>query len=46
MIKYIIKVIRSLENREISLKATAGKRFCQEAGLLNILGPLMEVGLP
>ena len=44
--KNIIKVIRSLENRGILLKATTRKIISQEGGLLNFIGPLMKVGLP
>ena len=45
-IKDIIKVIRSLENREILLKGTADKIISQKEGLLNILALLTRVGLP
>ena len=40
-IKDIIKVIKSLENREISRKITS-----QEGGFLTFLNPLMAAGLP
>ena len=45
-IKYIIKVIISLKNRESSLKGTIRKISSQKGGFLNFLRPLMSVGLP
>ena len=45
-IKDIIKVITTLENRDILLKEIAGKYISQEGGLLNFLGPLMRACLP
>ena len=45
-IKDIIKVIKSLENREILLKGTTTKITSQEGGFLNFLRPLMTAGLP
>ena len=45
-IKDIIKVIRSLENREILLKGTTDKIVSQKEGLLNFLALLTRVGLP
>ena len=45
-IKDIMKVIKSLENRGILLKAIARKVTCQEGGFLNFLKPLMTAGLP
>ena len=46
-IKYIIKVIRSFENRGILLKGTTEKISSQDRGLFNsFLGPLERVGLP
>ena len=45
-IKDIIKVITTLENRDILLKGIAGKYISQEGGLLNFLGPLMRTCLP
>ena len=44
--KYIIKVIRSLQNRGNILKETSGKIISQEGGALNFLGPLMKGDLP
>ena len=44
-IKNIIKVIRSLENREIFLNRTTRKINSQEGELLTFLGPLMTVSL-
>ena len=44
-IKYIIKVIISLKNRESSLKGTIRKIRSQKGGFLNFLRPLMSVGL-
>ena len=40
-IKYIIKVIRSLENRGISLKGTTRKITNQDGEFLNFVKPLM-----
>ena len=40
-IKYIIKVIRSLENRGILLKGTTRKITSQDGGFLNFVKPLM-----
>ena len=46
-IKYIIKIIKYLENREILLKETTRKIICQEGWLLgNFLGLSMIVALP
>ena len=45
-IKYIIKVINSLENRGILLKGTTKKIISQKGGFLNVLRPLMTSGLP
>ena len=45
-IKDIIKVIRSLENREILLKGTTDKIISQKEGLFNFLALLTRVGLP
>ena len=44
--KDIIKVMRSLKNRGILLNGTTEKIISQKGGLLNILNPLMRVGLP
>ena len=44
--KDIIKVIKSIENRGILLKETAGNIISQEGRLPNFLGLLTEVGLP
>ena len=44
-IKYIIKAIRSLENRGILLKGTSRKITSQEGGFLNFVKPLMLNGL-
>ena len=44
--KDIIKVIKSLENREISLKKTTRKITSQDGGFLNFFRPLMTAGLP
>ena len=44
-LKDITKVIRSLENRGILWKGTAGKGISQDGGLLNFLGLLMKVDL-
>ena len=45
-IKDIMKVVKSLENRETSLKGTARKIISQEGGFLNFLKSLMTAGLP
>ena len=45
-IKYIIKVIRSFENREILLKRTTRKITSQEQGFLDFLSSLVSTGLP
>ena len=42
----IMKVIKSLENREISLKRTTRKITSQDGGFLNFFRPLMTAGLP
>ena len=44
-IKYNVKEIRSLENREILLKGTF-KKNQSKIGFLNFLGPFMRTGLP
>ena len=44
-IKYNMKEIRSLENREILLKGTF-KKNQSKIGFLNFLGPFMRTGLP
>ena len=44
-IKYIIKVIKSLENRGILLKRTTTK-ITSEGGILDFLKPLMTAALP
>ena len=44
-IKDIMKVIKSLENREIVLKGTTRKKIDQDERFLNSLGPLMRTGL-
>ena len=44
--KDIMKVVKSLENREILLKGTTRKVTSQERGFLNFLRPLMTAGLP
>ena len=41
-----MKLIKSLENREILLKGTTRKTISQEGGFLNIFRPSMAVGLP
>ena len=41
-----MKLIKSLENREILLKGTTRKTTSQEGGFLNIFRPSMTVGLP
>ena len=45
-IKDIMKVIKSLENKGISLKGTARNITRQKGGFLNFLRPLMTDGLP
>ena len=45
-IKDIMKVIKSLENREILLKGTTTKTTSQEGGFSNFLRPLKTAGLP
>ena len=45
-IKGIMKVIKSLVNREISLKVTSRKATVQEVVFLNFLGLLMTASLP
>ena len=45
-IKDFMKLIKSLENREILLKGTTRKTISQEGGFLNIFRPSMAVGLP
>ena len=45
-IKYIMKVIKSLENRGILLKGTTRKITSQEGAFLNFLKPLTTAGLP
>ena len=40
-IKYIMIVIKSLENRGISLKRTSREIASQEGGFLNFLRPLV-----
>ena len=45
-IKDFIKVIKSLENREILIKGTVIKINSQEGGFLNFLMPLMTSGSP
>ena len=45
-IKYIMKVIKSLENRGILLKKTTRKITSQEGGFFNFRGPLVTAGLP
>ena len=45
-IKDIMKVIKSLENRGISLKGTTRKIPNQKGGSLNFFRPLMRAGLP
>ena len=44
-IRYNMKEIRSLENREILLKGTLKKKQ-SKIGFLNFLGPSMRTGLP
>ena len=45
-IKYITKVIRSLEKRRILLKGSTKKISSREERFLNFLRPLMTAGLP
>ena len=45
-IKYIMKVIRSLENRGILLKGTTRKIAGQEGRFLNFLRQSVTAGLP
>ena len=45
-LKVIIKVIRSLENREILMKGTTRNINIQKGEIFNFLAPLMKVGLP
>ena len=45
-IKDIIKLIMSLENREILLKGTTKNITSQEGEFINFLKPLMRAGLP
>ena len=40
-----MEIIKSLENRIILLKGNTGKVSSQEGGLLNILAPLIRVGV-
>ena len=40
-----MEIIKSLENRIIFLKGNTGKVINQEGGLLNILAPLIRVGV-
>ena len=42
----IMKVVKSLENRRISLKGTTTNITSQEGGFLNFFRPLMAVGVP
>ena len=42
----IMKVIKSLENRQMLLKETTRKIINQEMGFLNFLIPLVTAGLP
>ena len=44
--RYIMKVIKSLENRDILIKGTTRKITGQKGGFLNFLRPLMTAGLP
>ena len=44
--EYILREVKSLENREILLKATNRKVLNQKWGFLsNVLGPLIKAGL-
>ena len=45
-IKYIIKVIRCLENRRVLLKGTNKKLLSKEGAFRNCLGPLVGADLP
>ena len=45
-IKNIMKVISSLENKRILLKASTNKIISQKGGFLNFLRPLMTAGSP
>ena len=40
-----MEIIKSLENRIILLKGNTGNVISQEGGLLNILAPLIRVGV-
>ena len=42
-IKYIMKVIKSLENKGVSLKGTIRKITSQKRGFLNSLRPLLKL---
>ena len=44
-IKDGMKIINSVENRQILLKGTTRKITTQKGGVLNFLRPLMTVGL-
>ena len=45
-IKYIMKLIKSLENRVILLTGTTAKSSSQKGGFLNFVRPLVTAGLP
>ena len=45
LIKDIVKVIKSLENRGILLKGSTRKITSQKGGFLNFIRPLMTAGL-
>ena len=45
-IKYVMKVINSLEYRWIFLKGSTKQITSQKGGFLNFLRPLMSIGLP
>ena len=45
LIKDIVKVIKSLENRGILLKGSTRKITSQKGGFLNFIWPLMTAGL-
>ena len=45
-IRYIMKVIKSLENRGILIKETTRKTTSQEGGFLNFVRPSMKAALP
>ena len=45
-IKYIIKVIRCLENRRVLLKGTNKKLISKEGAFRSCLGPLVRADLP